>query len=373
MADEPPPPIVIADPALLALPPLADGEVVRDSGDRACVKPEAPCPVMFGAMHKLLGHKDVRGRGSHVPAVTHCDPFVLCDAIRLPKGARPPFCAHPHSGVGVMTLLFQCAGGMRPWDNLNGPEAAPLLPGGVYHVDTGAGCVHDEPMDPLAASLPTMRANRRRRAGAAASPGAHAWLMQLWYNAMAMDGATTGSGVLAGAYRDAADGLRAAHPLVVLHVEVAKAGTLGPLPAGHNGGLWVLDGRLGAGDVELEFGAEGLCLLPPGGTALRLRNLGDAPAQALVALGAPHRRPYAKYVGYGGGFVHRDAAGVEAAMAEYERDPRHYGRAAAGATRAVDTSHLDLVGGFQDNGGPMLERPDGVVARFKNRGSSTDA
>ena len=35
MADEPPPPIVIADPALLALPPLADGEVVRDCGDRA--------------------------------------------------------------------------------------------------------------------------------------------------------------------------------------------------------------------------------------------------------------------------------------------------------------------------------------------------
>ena len=337
MTDEPPPPICIADPALLALPPLADGEVVRDSGDRACVKPEAPCPVMFGAMHKLLGHKDVRGRGSHVPAVTHCDPFVLCDAIRLPKGARPPFCAHPHSGVGVMTLLFQCAGGMRPWDNLNGPEAAPLLPGGVYHVDTGAGCVHDEPMDPLAASLPTMRANFDGGAPApAASPGAHAWLMQLWYNAMAMDGASDAplrppstrvrdpadvavvaqddglrARVLAGAYRDAADGLRAAHPLVVLHVEVAKAGTLGPLPAGHNGFLWVLDGRLGAGDVELEFGAEGLCLLPPGGTALRLRNLGDAPAQALVALGAPHRRPYAKYVGYGGGFVHRDAAGVD--------------------------------------------------------------
>ncbi|KAH8098275.1 quercetin 2,3-dioxygenase [Aureococcus anophagefferens] len=297
MTDEPPPPIVIADPALLALPPLADGEVVRDSGDRACVKPEAPCPVMFGAMHKLLGHKD---------------------------GARPPFCAHPHSGVGVMTLLFQCAGGMRPWDNLNGPEAAPLLPGGVYHVDTGAGC--------------------------------------LWYNAMAMDGASDAplrppstrvrdpadvavvaqddglrARVLAGAYRDAADGLRAAHPLVVLHVEVAKAGTLGPLPAGHDGFLWVLDGRLGAGD-------------------------------ALVALGAPHRRPYAKYVGYGGGFVHRDAAGVEAAMAEYERDPA---TARALARRAPSTSHLDLVGGFQDNGGPMLEQPDGVVARFKNRGSST--
>ncbi|KAH8043853.1 quercetin 2,3-dioxygenase [Aureococcus anophagefferens] len=166
MADEPPPPIVIADPALLALPPLADGEVVRDSGDRACVKPEAPCPVMFGAMHKLLGHKDVRGRGS------------------------------------------------------------------------------------------TCR-------------------------------------------------------------------------------------RLGAGDVELEFGAEGLCLLPPGGTALRLRNLGDAPAQAL------------------------------AAMAEYERDPGARPRVARRG--AVDTSHLDLVGGFQDNGGPMLERPDGVVARFKNRGSSTEA
>ena len=110
-----------------------------------------------------------------------------------------------------------------------------------------------------------------------------------------------------------------------------------------------------------------------GGTTLPRRNATDAPAQVLVALGLPHRAPYAKYVGYGGGFVHRDANSVEAAMAEYERDPRSYGRAAAGATRAVDTSHLELVGGFQDNGGPMLERPDGVVARFKNRGSSTEA
>ena len=82
----------------------------------------------------------------------------------------------------------------------------------------------------------------------------------------------------------------------------------------------------------------------------------------LVRLPAPPRRvPHYKYVGYGGGFVSRSVAGVEAMMSEYERDPRAFGRTTAAAP---STDHLDLVGGFQDDDGPMMERPAETVARF---------
>ena len=97
---------------------------------------------------------------------------------------------------------------------------------------------------------------------------------------------------------------------------------------------------------------------------------GDATeaASLLVALGRPQRRPYFKYVGYGGGLIHRTVGEVEAAMAEYESNPKGYGCSAAGGSAGCPTEdfeRFELVSGFQDNGGDMMERPDGVVARFK--------
>ena len=141
---------------------------------------------------------------------------------------------------------------------------------------------------------------------------------------------------------------------------VDGAATLGPLPPGHNGFIWVLDGAFTAGGATLTYGERGLGLLPPGGDRLRL----DGTAEFFLALGPPRRVPHYKYVGYGGGFVSRSVAGVEAMMSEYERDPRAFGRTTAAAP---STEHLDLVGGFQDDGGPMEERPAGVVARFTYR------
>ena len=70
----------------------------------------------MGFLHKLFGAHDIRGRGSDVPGCAHADPFFLCDAVRLPRHAKPPFCAHPHSGAGVISLLFRAACTVRPWD-----------------------------------------------------------------------------------------------------------------------------------------------------------------------------------------------------------------------------------------------------------------
>ena len=187
-----------------------------------------------------------------------------------------------------------------------------------------------------------------------------------------------------------------AAPVLLLHVHVAPgaAGTLAPLPAEFNGFLWMLDGALVVGGdggdaladgVPAQFGGNGLLRLPPGGDALALCNNDcERPARALVALGRPRRKPYYKYVGYGGGFIHSSVSAVEAAMAEYEQDPCGYGRRAAvedaaaeedggdesdaGTAEqtipAVEMSAYELIGGFQENGGDMMERPPEVVGRF---------
>ena len=61
----------------------------------------------------------------------------------------------------------------------------------------------------------------------------------------------------------------------------------------------------------------------------------------------------------------RSVEAVEAAMAAYEKDPLAFGRSAG--AEPVDTAHLEAVAGFQDNEGPMFERPAGagVKGRFK--------
>ena len=103
--------------------------------------------------------------------------------------------------------------------------------------------------------------------------------------------------------------------------------------------------------------------LPPGGTELRLRNpSAESPCELLIFLGIPVRKPYCKYVGYGGAMVHANRDLVEEAMAVYERDPKNFGRDDSAAR--IDWSKYFLVPGFQNRDGPGLEREDGVLARF---------
>lgn len=102
--------------------------------------------------------------------------------------------------------------------------------------------------------------------------------------------------VLCGSYKGQAGPVVAALSLVILHGRLeAGTATLGPLPPGHNGFLWVLDGALEAGGVALSHGDRGLGLLPPGGDALRLTA--TAPCEFFVALGPPRRVAHYKYVG----------------------------------------------------------------------------
>ena len=379
-----PPDYAVAPAARLCLP-RDDAAPVAATGDRRCVPPSEPVPLKMGFLHKLFGAHDFRGFGTDVPACAHADPFFLCDAVRLPRHAKPPFCARPHSGAGVLSLLFRATCTVRPWDNVQGAEAEALRAGGAYHVDTGAGCVHEEPFDPIS-SGDTFVPSFDQQGAPVPAEGENSWLAQLWYDALDEDegvaprpvSSSVGRPedvpvvcednlslrVLVGSYSGATGPVAAALALVVLHGRVSGTASLGLLPPGYNGFIWVLDGSLAAGGAALTYGESGLGLLPPGGDRLRLTS--DAPCEFFLALGPPRRVAHYKYVGYGGGFVGRSIAGVEAAMAGYECDPRAFGRTTA---TAPSTDHLDLVGGFQDDNGPMMERPAGAVARFRYRKS----
>lgn len=401
--------LLVADPARLSLPPLAPGEEVRPSGHRMVRQVGDDLPGM-GPMIQLFGTHDIRGRGTHVQPSPHCDPFMMCAAAKMPKGAKPPFCAHPHCGASVATLLFQ-GGAMMAWDNVGGDEAERVLPGGIYHVDTGAGCVHNETMEPVDVRPRTQPGfDDEPDSVPCAADDDRSSMCQLWWSALDCE-APEGTPlrpvttqvvlpsqvprvsheggvsvrVLAGSYRGSADACPSVrHPVLLLHVRLSPSadGTLSPLPSDFNGFVWCLEGSAtvgggesggdgGDGDgsggaVDITHGPRGLVFTPPGGDALRLRNPSSASrAMLLVALGMPHRKPHYKYVGYGGGLIHRSVAEVEAAMGEYEKDPINYGRAAAQATaKPVDVSGYKLVSGFQDNHGDMMERPPEMVARW---------
>ena len=139
--------------------------------------------------------------------------------------------------------------------------------------------------------------------------------------------------------------------------------------------------HLRVADAKLDDGPEGFLILPPGGEIITLDGCSQG-AEILIAVGMPHRKPYFKYVGYGGGFVHSSEDRVIAEMSKYEQSPREYGRQAImesdHAPKLVSaeilTSHLDLIGGFQSDEGDMMERPKGVSkCRFKYNENSRGA
>ena len=231
---------------------------------QACAK------KLFGPMWNLFGAHDIRGRGSNNPKALHCDPFILAHAGTIPKGMKPPFCAHPHCGTSVGSLLFQ-GGTISPWDNLHGTEEDVLLPGGIYHVDSGAGCVHDEPFDIV--SLSRTRASfdpDTAAQGVNVEDDAPAIFMQLWWNSL--DTSHSDSElrpcttqvlqpknvplivheggiqvrVLAGDYNGCGDPLApsSSHPVTLLHVNVdaGAQGALLPISPHYNGFVWHVRG-----------------------------------------------------------------------------------------------------------------------------------
>ena len=113
------------------------------------------------------------------------------------------------------------------------------------------------------------------------------------------------------------------------------------------------------GTVDITHGPSGLALTPPGDT-LRLRNASATVAPCCSWPWVAASSAYFKY-GVWHGLIHRRSR-VEAAMSEYETDPITSG-AWQPARRRKSAFQLQVVSGFQDNGGEMMERP-ATVARL---------
>lgn len=91
--------------------------------------PGAP-PVMC----RQFGTVDIDGNGTtlNMPdgtPLTNAGPFVLLDVVTMADidNFKAPFCAHPHSGAAVCSVLME-GNEFRAWDNLRGAEADPLTP-----------------------------------------------------------------------------------------------------------------------------------------------------------------------------------------------------------------------------------------------------
>jgi redox-sensitive bicupin YhaK (pirin superfamily) len=227
-------------------------------------------------------------------AVPSIGPWVFLDHFGpapIKPGDRgvPP---HPHAGIQTVTYLLE--GCMAHRDSA-GHEGV-VGPGGAQWMTAGRGIVHAE--QPL----------RDERGGSDMLHGLQLWtslprakkLMPPGYQAIeaaqvaqrAHDGAVLR--VIAGSL----DGLHGpAHtemPLLLAHLRLApQAQWQAAVAPGFEVGVYVLQGAVQAGAqaTAVALGQLARCEAPPEAALLRLRNAGDAPAQAIVLAGAPAEGP----------------------------------------------------------------------------------
>jgi len=336
---------------------------------------------MFGGMaQRIMGSVDIDGNGTLFDEVPDCDPFILADLIGMPKAEmmKAPFCAHPHSGACVMSVLME-GKEFAAWDNLRGVEKELLLPGGLYLLDSGRGGVHDE--KPEAVSMRGVTKAVFSEGEDAAAEGFA--FCQLWFNPGLEDTdakplssqvlqpgdvpiVTQGAlavRVLAGAYGGVTSPLALPHPILLLHGRLdAGAEAELALPADHSGFIVPIPARSG------EFTVDGALLpaghvarLGAGAGALKLAA-GEEGATFLLGVGVPHSTPFSKLLGFGGAVVEATPEKARARMEEYAADPQNFGRAADELPDlAADFSRYTMIEGYQDRGDGL--KP-GVEARW---------
>jgi len=342
-------------------------------------------PKSMGPMNRLFGSVGVDGDGTPFE-LEHVDPFILGDFVSLPINLneppmRPPFCAHPHCGNAVASVLIE-GEQMSMWDNIQGFENDKLHAGGVYVVCTGTGCVHDEFTD----AVVTERVIRRAPFGfpTDAEPGRNFRFFQLWFDPghvhaeggpppvktavmqpEAVPVASSGAmkiRVLVGEYA----GLQGVPmPVSILHCGVLPftgSGTV-TIPAGTSGFLCAISRpamvKIGAAEEGLVVPAAQELLLPAKSESYDLNidvalddvispedAKADEALQVLVCFGPPTGKPFYKLLGYGGGLVASSEEKVRERMLEYERDPKNFGIPSGG--EPADTARYGLQVGYKN-------------------------
>lgn len=242
------------------------------------------------------------------PALPQLDPFLLLDEFRSDDAADylAGFPEHPHRGFETVTYML--AGRMRHGDNQG--NSGLLVPGSVQWMTAGRGIVHSE--------MPEQENGLMQG-------------FQLWINLPAKDKMTApryqdiaperipeveiSKGalvrVLAGTLKDASGPVQAGatEPFYVdVRLQSGTEANL-PLPAGHNGFVYVYEGEIGIGERAVVRGD--LAVLTDG--ARLAAAAGAAPARFILVAGRPLREPVARY----GPFVMNTSEEIHQAMRDY--------------------------------------------------------
>jgi len=244
------------------------------------------------------------------PKLPDLDPFLMLDEFGSddPDAYIGGFPSHPHRGFETVTYML--AGRMRHRDNA-GNEGL-LQPGSVQWMTAGRGIVHSE--------MPEQDHGLMRG-------------FQLWVNLPARDKMTAaryqdiqpdqipevdlGGGARARVLAGEIAGVRgpvqaeATRPLYLDLILTPGARLSAPIPAGHNGFLYVYEGEVSAG-APAERLPRGRIGVLSDGDQLDLKA-GPEGAQLILVAGRPLREPVAKY----GPFVMNTEAELRQAFDDY--------------------------------------------------------
>lgn len=251
-------------------------------------------------------------------ALSLVDPFLLLDEMG-PIDYRPGEAIgapdHPHRGFETVTYML--AGEFEHADSAG--HRGTIRAGDVQWMTAGDGVIHSE--------MPSARIQRE---------GGRVHGFQIWVNLPARDKRiapryqeVSGAGIPEARSADElahvkviageALGVRAVidthTPIVYLDWTLSPGARVDqPLPADHEGLVYVFGGAARVGDARVGDGQ--MARLGPG-DAVRLAVDADAgePARLLLLAGVPMREPVARY----GPFVMNTAAEIQEAFTDYER------------------------------------------------------
>jgi redox-sensitive bicupin YhaK (pirin superfamily) len=342
-----------------------------------------------GPMFRAIGTCDIDGNGTTFDLpdgspFQSAGPFVLLDVVTMPSvaGFKAPFCAHPHSGAIVCSVLIE-GKEFRAWDNVRGAEPEPLTPGGVYKLDSAYGCVHDEKPDPISLRGCTKAVFAEGEDNAAEG----FCFCQLWINPgglEALDSKPMSSQVvqpdeisivnegaltvrlLAGSYGGATSPLSLPDELqlVLMHGQIEAGGSAElALPPGHEGFMVLVKDSAPATIDGQPVAPRQTAIIGHGDSSLKIAAANkDSPVYFLLGLGVPSTEGFAKLLGFGGALLEATEDAVRAKMEVYASDPQGFGREICSAPAAAgglpdlssDLAQYKMVEGFQNNGDDLM-------------------
>jgi quercetin 2,3-dioxygenase len=244
------------------------------------------------------------------PEIPDLDPILMLDNFGSddPKAYIAGFPPHPHRGFE--TVSYMIAGSLKHKDNKGGEGL--ITDGGVQWMTAGQGVVHSE--------MPAQTEGLMSGFQLWLNLPAAEKMRTPWYAdipAAAIPSVAVADGVTAKLIAGAWNAVRGPGPEratapFIADVAVGPGAVAHvPIPDGHNGFAFIIDGTVEAGGRVLRRGE--LAVLSDTG-ALALAS-GTEAARLLVIAGRPLREPIAKY----GPFVMNTEAELRQAFADYQR------------------------------------------------------